>query len=359
MHKILVNSMFGVIVIGFIAYIIEKKYKIKKLIAEIEAEPIKYNSTTFNCSSVSNELIGRLILLGLIGVIISVPILYFMNNSYYGVMSLIIIILFLALINFSPYYMIIENEKIYYRHLIDTLNKTIIIPLSKLERVTYCEETTMKKILSLNINEFICIDVNVVIMTNYEEIMNALNSYIERREKAVSSNIIRYNCEEKSKYITESDNRIKVKRSNDYILLMIVLIAIEITTIFSFFFGYHDIITIIAIIIIPLIMLKLIPYKIYFYGDRIEYKHIIHTHNKIETIFTNDISHIEIVSPISNFTIYNDNHRNRTRVKHYILNIYKRNKEIITLNLLYENMRDIKQIADIVNLRNTSNELKK
>ena len=96
MHIILVNSMFVVIVIGFIAYIIEKKSKIKNLIAKIEAEPIKYNSTTFNCSSNSNELIGRLILFGLIGVIISVPILYFMNSSYYGMMSLIIIILFLS-----------------------------------------------------------------------------------------------------------------------------------------------------------------------------------------------------------------------------------------------------------------------
>lgn len=355
MHTILVNSMFIVIVIGFIAYIIEKKARIKRLIAEIEAEPIKYNSHSFNCCSVSNEFIGKLILLGLIGVIISVPILYFMNNSYYGMMSLIIIILFLALINFSPHYIIIKNEKIYYRHLINTLNKNIIIPLSKLERITYWEETSIKKILSLNINDFICIDINVLLMSNYEEIVNAINGYIKNREKIVFPNAIRYNCEEKSTYTTELDNRIKVKTSNDYILIMIVLMAIESSTIFSFFVGYHDIITIIAILIIPFIMLKLIPYRIYFYGNRIEYKHIIHTHNRIETIFTNDISNIEIVSIISSFTTYNNHHRNRTRAKHYTLNIYTRDKNIITLNLLYENMGDVKSIVDIINSRTTNN----
>ncbi len=214
---------FAVIVIGVIAYIIEKNLRLKKLIAGIEAEPIKYNSTTFNCSSFSNKLIVRLILMYLIVAIISVPILYFMNNSYYRMMSLISIILFLAFIIFFPHYIIIENEKIYYRHLINTLNKTIVIPLSKLERITYWEETTIKKILSLNINEVICIDINVLLMSNFEDIMNALNNYIERRERVVTSNI------------TESDKRIKVKRNNDYILLMIELMAIEIFTIFCFF----------------------------------------------------------------------------------------------------------------------------
>ena len=349
--------MFVVIVIGFIAYIMEKKSKIKRLIAEIEAEPLKYTSNTFNCSSISNELIGRLILLMLIGAIISVPILYFMNNSYYGMMSLIIIILFLALINFSPHYIIIENEKIYYRHLINTLNKTITIPLSRLERITYWEESTIKKILSLNINDFIYIDINIFLMSNYEEIVNSINSYIKNREKIVFPNAIRYNCEEKNIYTTttELDSRIKVKTSNDYILLIIVLMAIESFIIFNFFFIYHDTLTIIAMLIIPLIMLKLVPYRIYFYGDRIEYKHIIHTKNRIEIIFTNDISNIEIVSKISSFTRYNNRHRNRIRVKHYTLNIYKRNKDIITLNLLYENMGDVKSIVDIVNSRTTSN----
>ncbi len=354
MHTILVNSMFIVIVIGFIAYIIEKKARIKRLIAEIEAEPIKYNSHSFNCCSVSNEFIGKLILLGLIGVIISVPILYFMNNSYYGMMSLIIIILFLALINFSPNYIIIENEKIYYRHLINTLNETITIPLSKLERITYWEETSIKKTLSLNINDFTCIDINVLLMSNYEEIADAINNYIENREKVVNPNIIRYNYKEKSTYITKLDKKIKVKTSTDYILLMIVLMAIEGVTVFSFFVGYHDIITVIAIIVIPLIMLKLLPYKIYFYGDRIEYKHMFHTRNRIETIFTNDISHIDIVSKLSSFTTYNNHHRNRTKVKYYTLNIYKKDKDIISLNLLYENMGDVKQIVDIINSRDIS-----
>lgn len=356
MHKILVNSMFVVITIGFIAYIIEKKVRIRKLIAEIEAEPIKYNSTSFNCSSVSNKFIGILILIGLIGVIISVPILYFMNNSYYGMMSLIIMILFLALINFSPYDITIKDEKIYYRHLIDTLNQTITIPLSKLERITYWEETSIKKILSLNINDFICIEINVLLMYNYEEIIDALNKYIENREKVVTQNTIRYDCKEKSEYTAELDKRIKVKTSNDYILLIILLIVIESVTIFSFFVGYHDRATIIATVVIPLIMLKLLPYKIYFYGDRIEYKHLIHTHNTIETIFTNDISHIEITTKVSSFTTYNNN-RNRTRLKHYTLNIYKNNKEkdIISLNLLYENMGDVKQIVDIINSLGTNN----
>lgn len=357
MHTILVNSIFVVIAIGFIAYIIEKKARIKRLIAEIEAEPIKYNSHSFNCCSISNEFIGRLILLGLIGVIISVPILYFMNNSYYGMMSLIIIILFLALINFLPYYITIENDKIYYRHLINTLNKTITIPLSKLERITYWEEPSIKKILSLNINDFTSIDINVLLMSNYEEIADSINNYIENREKVVNPNTIRYNYKEKSTYITELDKRIKVKTSNDYILLMIVLMAIESVTVFSFFDGYHDIITIISIIVIPLIMLKLLPYKIYFYGDRIEYKHMIHTRNRIETIFSNDISHIDIVSKISSFTTYNNHHRNRTRLKHYTLNIYKKDKNIISLNLLYENMGDVKQIADIINSQDISNQL--
>lgn len=355
MHTILVNSMFLVIAIGFIAYIIEKKFKIKRLIAEIEAEPIKYNSNSFDCCSVSNEFIGRLILLGLIVVIISVPILYFMNNLYYGMMSLIIIILFLALINFSPYYITIENEKIYYRHLINTLNETITIPLSKLERMTYWEETTVKKILSLNINDFICIDINVLLMNNYEEIADAINNYIENREKVVTPNDIKYNYKQKSTYTTKLDKKIKVKSGNDYILLMILLMAIEGVTIFSFFAGYHDIVTIVAIIVIPLIMLKLLPYKIYFYGDRIEYKHIIHTRNRIETIFTNDISYIDIVSKISRFTTYNNHHRNRTRLKYYTLNIYKKDKDIVSLNLLYENMGDVKQIVDIISARTTSN----
>ncbi len=102
-------------------------------------------------------------------------------------------------------------------------------------------------------------------------------------------------------------------------------------------------------------MLKLIPYKIYFYGNRIEYKHLIHTHNKVKTILTNDISRIKVVSQISSFTTYNHNYRNRNRVKHYSLNIYTKNEGIITLNLLYENMGDLKQIADIVNLQNVNN----
>ena len=130
--------------------------------------------------------------------------------------------------------------------------------------------------------------------------------------------------------------------------------AIEGVTVFSFFVGYHDIITVSAIIVIPLIMLKLLPYKIYFYGDRIEYKHMFHTRNRIETIFTNDISHIDIVSKLSSFTTYNNHHRNRTKVKHYTLNIYKKDKDIISLNLLYENMGDVKQIVDIINSRDIS-----
>lgn len=68
-------------------------------------------------------------------------------------------------------------------------------------------------------------------MTNYEEIADSLNSYIKNREKVVIPNTIRYDYNEKSKYTNELDKRIKVKRSNDYILLMIVLIAIESVTI--------------------------------------------------------------------------------------------------------------------------------
>lgn len=115
--------------------------------------------------------------------------------------------------------------------------------------------------------------------------------------------------------------------------------------------------TIIAMIVIPLIMLKLIPYNIYFYGDRIEYRHIIHTRNKIETIFTNDIDHIEIIQKVSTLTTYNDHHRNRTKVRHYTLNIYKKDKDIVSLNLLYENMGDVKQIADIINSQDIINQL--
>lgn len=349
MSTILINFMFVVIAIGFIAYIIEKKIRIKRLIAEIEAEPIKYNSNSFSCCSVSNEFISRLILLCLVGVIISVPILYFMNNPYYGMMSLIIIILFLALINFSPYYITIRNNKIYYRHLVDTLNETITIPLSKLEGITYWEETSLKKVLSLNINDFTCIDINVLLMSNYEEIANAINKYIANREKVGNPNTIRYNYKEESTHITELDKRIKVKTSNDYILLMIVLMAIEGVTVFSFFAGYHDIITITAIIVIPLIMLKLLPYKIYFYGDRIEYKHIIHTRNRIETIFLKDISYSEIVTKTLSATTYNNHHRKQNKVKYYTLNIYKKDNDTISLNLLYEKMGDVKQIVDIIN----------
>lgn len=358
MHTILINSLFVVIAIGFVAYIIEKKTRIKILTDEIEAEPIKYTSTTFNCSSYSEEFIGRLILLALIGVIISVPVLYFMNNPYYGIMSLIIIILFLALINFSPYYITIENGKIYYRHLIDTLNKTIVIPLAKVDRITYWEETVIKKVLSLNINEGICIDINVLLMSNYEEIYTALNQYIENRDNVVIPDNIRYKysySNNKDSYIPKYNGRIKVKRSSDYILLMILLISIESVTVFSFLFGYHDIITIIAMVIIPLIMLKLIPYKICFYNDRIEYRHILHTHGKTEIIFTNDISHIEIISKMSHFVSHSEHRLRHIRMKHYTLNIYKNDKDIISLNLLYENMGDIQQIARIINSRSIDN----
>ena len=232
---------------------------------------------------------------------------------------------------------------------ITTLNETITIPLSKLEGITYWEETSLKKVLSLNINDFTCIDINVLLMSNYEEIANAINKYIANREKVGNHNTIRYNYKEESTHITELDKRIKVKTSNDYILLMIVLMAIEGITVFSFFAGYHDIITITAIIVIPLIMLKLLPYKIYFYGDRIEYKHIIHTRNRIETIFLKDISYSEIVTKTLTATTYNNRHRKQNKVKYYTLNIYKKDNDTISLNLLYEKMGDVKQIVDIIN----------
>lgn len=358
MHTILINTLFVVIIIGFIAYIIEKRIRIKKLMSEIQAEPFKYeNSVDYEYCSISNSILGKVILIALIGVIVSVPILYLMNNLYYGMMSLIIIILFLALINFSPYYVEIKNGNLYYRHLIDTLNQTITVPISKIEHITYWEETSLKKILSLCINNAFSIDINVLLISNYEQMIDILDNYIKNREKIIVQNHIRYNEGEniKSDNTTNGNfrDKIKVRTSNDCILLIVLFMAIEIATIFSFFMGYHDIVTIAIIIVIPLFMLKLFPYKIVFYGDRIEYKHIIHTRNRTEVIYVKDIGNIDIVEETLSYTSYNNHHRHRTKVRHYRLNIYKKDTDIISFKLLYENMGDVKQMADIINSKNS------
>lgn len=342
-----INLMFAVIIVGFIAYIIEKRVRIKKVVNAIQAEPEKYSyNINYSICSNSNNFLGKIILLVLIGIIIITPILYFMNNSYYGVMSLIIIILFLALINFSPYYISIKNGNIYYKHLIDTLNQTITVPISKIERITYWEETSIKKLLSLNINDLLSIDINVLLISNYEEIIRILDDYMNSKEKTNTQNYIQYDF--------DNSKKIKVRTNTDYKLLMILCMALEAVTIFSFFIGYHDILTITAIIAIPLYMLKLLPYKIVFYGDKLEYKHFLHTHNKIEEIYISDISNANIVEDTLRYTNYTKNHGSHTtKVRHYILNIYKKDNDIISLRLFYENMGDVKQIANIINSNNT------
>lgn len=339
--------MFVVIIVGFIAYIIEKKIRIKKLISSIELEPEKYSfNSNYNICSNSNSILGKIILFALIIIIISTPILYFMGSPYYGVMSLIIIILFLALINFSPYYITINDGKIYYKHLIDTLNQTIIIPISKIERITYWEETSIKKILSLYINELLSIDINVLLVSDYEEIIKVLDIYMNTKEETKIKSNIQYNL--------NNTKKIKVRTNTGYKLLMILCMAFEAVTIFSVFIGYHDIVTITALIGIPLFMLKFLPYKIVFYGDRLEYKHLLHTHNKIEEIYIKDINNTDVVSDTLSYTRYTKNYGSKTtKVKHYILNIYKKDNDIISLRLFYENMGDVKQISNIINSNNT------
>lgn len=338
-----INLMFVVIVVGFIAYIIEKRIRIKKMIGFIQQEPEKYTfNSNYNICSNSNGILGNIILLALVLIVIITPILYFMGSPYYGVMSLIMIILFLALINFSPYYINIEDGKISYRHLIDTLNQTITIPITKIERITYWEETSIKKILSLYINELLSIDINILLISNYEEIIKVLDNYMNSKENTNIENNIQYNFDSKKK--------IKVRTHTDYKLLMIVCMAIEAVTIFSVFIGYHDIVTISAIIAIPLFMFRFLPYKIVFYGDRLEYKHVLHTHNKVEKIFINDINNADIIGDTLGYTRYTKNNGSKTtKVKHYILNIYKKDGDIISLRLFYENMGDVKQIVNIIN----------
>lgn len=135
-------------------------------------------------------------------------------------------ILFLLLMIFFPYYIEIKNGKLYYRHLINTLNQTITIPIGKIDRVTYWEETSIKKILSLCINDTFNININVLFISNYNQMIDILDNYMENREKNINQNHIRYN---ESNNITNKNfgDKIKVRTSNDYILLMVLLMVIE------------------------------------------------------------------------------------------------------------------------------------
>lgn len=288
---ILSNLIPILIFIGLISSLYDRNKKIKRIKEIIKNEPVKYNynSNNINIFSDSNSIYSRIIIV-LIGVLLGIMLLLFLLKikSFY-IISVFVILLYLELIELSPYHIRIEEGNLYYRHLVNTLNKTIIIPIEVIENVSYTDYSKREKNLLLYINLDLLININLALVNNSNDIIYELHSYIKYRKKNENVN-----------YINENKN-VQIRLSYGYIFIILELLIFELAIIYSLFNGYHDIITILCAILLPTIAIFIFPYKICCENDILKFKHFWYTRNKETNINIYQIDSISMITEKKHF----------------------------------------------------------
>lgn len=315
---ILSNLIPILIFIGLVVSLYDRNKKIKRIKEIIKNEPVKYNYSYKNITvfSDSNSIYGRIII-ALIGVLLCIMLLLFLLKikSFY-IISVFLILLYLELIELSPYHIRIEEGNLYYRHLVNTLNKTIIIPIEVIDNISYTDYSKREKNLSIYINLDLLININLSLVKNSNDIIYELYSYIKYRNKNKSVN-----------YIIENKN-IKIGLSYGYIFIFLELLIFEFVIIYSLFNGYQDIITVLCAIILPVIAKLLFPYKIWCENDILKYKHFWYTRNKEININIYQIDSISMTTEKKQrryFTFYMHKLVIRYKYDLYVVPLYFKN----------------------------------
>ena len=335
---ILSNLIPIFIFLGLVASLYDRNKKIKKIKEIIKNEPVKYNYSYKNITiySDSNSIYCRIII-ALIGVLLCIMILlFFLKIKSYYIISVFVILLYLELIELSPYHIRIEEGNLYYRHLVNTLNKTIIIPIEIIDNISYTDYSKREKNLSININFDLLININLSLVKNSNDIIYELYSYIKYRKKNKSVN-----------YTIENKN-IKIGLSYGYIFIFLELLIFEFVTIYSMFNGYQDIITILCASILPVIATLIFPYKIWCENDILKYKHFWYTQNKEISINIYQIDSISIIT---------EKRRYDTFYIHKLVIKYK--YDLYVVPLYFKNIVDaVKLINYIKNKKEWNNKIK-
>ncbi len=332
MEILLLNTLLILIIIGIIGNLIEKKIRLNILIKDIEKEQIKYSNINRNISSNSNNLYTKIILIAIGVVIATIIVMFILGSEESSGFAFPLLLLFAALVLFSPYYIRIENDRIEYKHLINTLNKVVVIPIGKIDSISYLDESIVKKDLTMKIGQ-VTIAINLNMVNNREQIERILTEYIYNRGSVIGQEITKdqYN---NNIYV---DKEINVKSNNDYILGIIVAIVMWTVMII----GGVDIVSGVMMAIGTVGLICVTPYKIKLEDNKLVYKHIIRTKNQRKEIDVRHINHMDI----------SDSHISykRSRITYYELKIVTSNGEEKILRLLFEKYEDVKYLVDTIN----------
>lgn len=335
----LTNMIPFLIVLGLLSSLNNTNTKLKKLLKTIEQEPIKYNnypkylSIQTTSKDIYSYVIKRLIAISLGAMII----FFILKNQNYYLFSVLAIFLYLLLIEYTPYYITIKEGKLCYKHLINTLNRTIEIPIGKIENISFFEYTEKEKFLLLYINSDTLIDINLSLVANYADIIEELDKYM---------------CYRKNIDNRQINNKERIKIRNNFISFLIIVanfFIYEIVGIYSLFHGYHDIVTKAITVLFPILTVIIYPYKIKYQNKTIQYKHFVFTFNKTKTIELDKIDSISIYRELtSTFQI---------TVYRYWLIIITQDKQI-KVPLAFKNKSDVLRLVNCVN-NNKKMQLKK
>ena len=345
METIWVIAMLGIITITVFFVVIESYRRTKKMKRKIAEEPIKYeigqNDTTIESFPYPNIKLQVLTISFMILLFICVPILYFVFHVFWGIsvlMCLGILLLFVAFSNFSPYVIKLENNTLYIKQIIETNNQYLVIPMEKIEYVTYGKNDT-QEIFSIIINESFTIEINAKSIQNAILLAQVITQCLQDRK---------YIAEEKDKL-----NRIKVRKDGDYIVFMIPCLAVWLLNTFVLFNSFNWT-SLLFEILIPSFILKMIPYSIICYHDKVCYKHLFYTRNREKEINFDDIKEITISNDTK--TVHTKNKIGASRVHRLDfqnLKIYTKDESVISIPLIFEDKGDIFYIIRLVQSKMT------
>ena len=306
-------------------------FNIKK---KINKEPYKYiynikDEISFNKNH--NTILENIIIVILILSIIAIPIVIYIGNTIFLFINLVAICIAEIISFIIPYDIAIAENNFYYKHFIFTFNKISCMPVEKIDRIS-----TYYRDLSVFLNNKCSITIKIALDKNTTKIVSLLEEYMSKRKIDVTA--IDENVDEIINKEIYKGKKIENKSFGYWkVHYGIILIAEICWGVQLIIFEYVDITGILVYIIIFIASaLIFIPTKIVLYNDRIEYKEVFFTRNKVKIIETKNIHDMKIRSTPSRYG------------SNYFWDIYEKGKKPISIGLMFKDKGEIELIMKII-----------